>query len=120
MLKDVLNISKLPDSVQDDAQNLKATFDRAGADIKEAHNGLIDELEEENAASNIGASSKEGASTVQVELDKLNDKIHVDYTELEVEVDDELNEESENAVQNKVITKELASKALVEKTISPR
>lgn len=107
MLKDVLNISKLPDSVQDDAQNLKATFDRAGEDIKEAHNGLIDELEEENAASNIGASSKEGASTVQAELDKLNDKIHVDYTELEVEVDDELNEESENAVQNKVITKEI-------------
>lgn len=119
MLKDVLNISKLPDSVQDDAQNLKATFDRAGEDIKEAHNGLIDELEEENAASNIGASSKEGASTVQAELDKLNDKIHVDYTELEVEVDDELNEESENAVQNKVVTKELASKALVEKNNIP-
>ncbi len=106
MTTDVLNISKLPDSVQGNAKDLKATFDKAGEDIKEAHNKLVDELAEQNAASNIGAMSEEGATTVQAELDKLNKRIKIDYTELEVVVDDKLSEESENAVQNKVITQE--------------
>lgn len=104
--KDVLNISKLPDSVKGNAKDLKATFDKAGEDIKKAHNDLIDELEEQNAASKIGAISEEGATTVQAELDKLNKRIKIDYTELEVVVDDKLSEDSENAVQNKVITEE--------------
>lgn len=105
--KDVLNISKLPNSVKGDAEQLKKTFDKAGEDIKEAHNKLVDELAEQNAASNIGAMSEEGATTVQAELDKLNDRIHVDFTELEIELDDELDVESENAVKNKVIAKEV-------------
>ena len=107
MTQDVLNISKLPNSVQGNAKDLKATFDKAGEDIKEAHNLLIDELAEEGAASNIGATSPDGPSTVQDELDKLNDRIHVDFTELEIDLDDELSEESENAVKNKVIAKEV-------------
>ena len=107
MTTDVLNISKLPNSVQGNAKDLKATFDKAGEDIKEAHNKLVDELAEQNAASNIGAISEEGATTVQAELDKLNDRIKVDFTELEIDIDDELDVESENAVKNKVIAKEI-------------
>jgi hypothetical protein len=107
MTQDVLNISKLPDNVKGNAKDLKATFDKAGEDIKKAHNKLVDELAEQNAASNIGAMSEEGATTVQAELDKLNERIKVDFTELEIDLDDELSLESENAVKNKVIAKEV-------------
>ena len=55
LTKSVLNISALPDRVENQAQTLKATFDQAGVDIKEAHNALIDELEANSSASNIGA-----------------------------------------------------------------
>jgi hypothetical protein len=107
--KSVLNVSALPDRVENQAQQLKATFDQAGEDIKEAHNQLIDELGANTAAGNIGAvSSKTGAkTTVQAELDKLNDRIKVDFTELEIDIDDELDTESENAVKNKAIAKEV-------------
>lgn len=74
--KNVLNVSALPDRVQNQAQTLKATFDQAGVDIKEAHNTLIDELELNSSASNIGArSTQSGNSTVQTELDLLNTKL---------------------------------------------
>ena len=53
--KNVLNVSALPDRVQNQASALKATFDQAGADIKEALNALIAELEKSSSASNIGA-----------------------------------------------------------------
>ena len=39
--KSVLNVSALPDRVQNQAQTLKATFDQAGVDIKAALNALI-------------------------------------------------------------------------------
>lgn len=72
----MLNVSALPDRVENQAQVLKATFDQAGVDIKEAHNALIDELESNSSASNIGARNTQlGNSTVQTELDLLNTKI---------------------------------------------
>ena len=43
--KNVLNVSALPDRVQNQASMLKATFDQAGVDIKLALNALIAELE---------------------------------------------------------------------------
>lgn len=74
--KNVLNVSALPDRVQNQANVLKATFDQAGVDIKEAHNALIDQLELNSSASNIGARNTQlGNSTVQTELDLLNTKI---------------------------------------------
>lgn len=76
LTKSVLNITALPDRVENQAQVLKATFDQAGVDIKEAHNALIDELELNSSASNIGArNSQLGNSTVQTELDLLNTKL---------------------------------------------
>ena len=76
LTKSVLNISALPDRVENQAQVLKATFDQAGVDIKEAHNALIDQLELNSSASNIGARNTQlGNSTVQTELDLLNTKI---------------------------------------------
>ena len=72
----MLNVSALPDRVQNQASALKATFDRAGVDIKEAHNALLDELEAGASASNLGATNSLGeVSTVQAELNKLNDSI---------------------------------------------
>lgn len=67
--KNVLNVSALPDRVQNQAQKLKATFDQSGVDIKEAHNVLITELEADTSAENLGAKNPNGeTSTVQVEL----------------------------------------------------
>jgi DNA-binding protein len=76
--KSVLNVSALPDKVENQAQQLKATFDQAGADIKEAHNQLIDELDANTAAGNIGAvSTKTGAkTTVQAELNTIGTKLN--------------------------------------------
>lgn len=66
----------MPDRVENQASTLKATFDQAGVDIKEAHNVLIDELEAITSASNLGATTSTGeASTVQAELDKFNSSI---------------------------------------------
>lgn len=76
--KSVLNVSALPDRVENQAQQLKATFDQAGADIKEAHNQLIDELDANTAAGNIGAvNTKTGAkTTVQAELNTIGTKLN--------------------------------------------
>jgi hypothetical protein len=69
LTKSVLNISALPDRVENQAQVLKATFDQAGVDIKEAHNVLITELEADTSAESLGAKNPNGeASTVQAEL----------------------------------------------------
>lgn len=71
--KSVLNISGLPDRVQNQADKLKGLFDQAGVDIKEAHNLLIDELQSDTAASNTGAKNLDGtASTVQNVLNELD------------------------------------------------
>lgn len=73
MDKNVLNISALPDKVQNQAQTLKATFDQAGVDIKEALNGLINELESKESAGNLGAIKNGAIITLQSYLDSLND-----------------------------------------------
>lgn len=73
MEKNVLNISALPDKVQNQAQSLKATFDQAGVDIKEALNGLINELESKESAGNLGAIKNGATITLQAYLDSLND-----------------------------------------------
>lgn len=74
--KSVLNVSALPDRVQNQASTLKATFDQAGVDIKDALNALTDELEANTSAGSIGARNTQlGNSTVQAELDLLNTKL---------------------------------------------
>lgn len=74
--KSVLNVSALPDKVEKQAQQLKATFDKAGVDIKDAHNTLIDELEGNTAAENLGAKNANGeTSNVQAELDNKVEKV---------------------------------------------
>ena len=75
--KNVLNVSALPDRVQNQAQTLKATFDQAGVDNKEAHNLLIDELEAVTSAESLGAKDVNGEkTTVQAELDSVRTSVN--------------------------------------------
>lgn len=75
--KNVLNVSALPDRVQNQAQTLKATFDQAGADNKEAHNLLIDELEAITSAESLGAKDVNGEkTTVQAELESIRTSVN--------------------------------------------
>ena len=84
--KNVLNVSALPDRVQHQAQTLKATFDQAGVDIKEALNALMSELEASTSASNIGADVTSVATkTVQAILTAYEEAIADRYTKLEAE-----------------------------------
>ena len=67
--KSVLNVSALPNRVQNQASALKATFDQAGVDIKAALNALLTELEASTSAGNIGADvSSVTTKTVQAIL----------------------------------------------------
>ena len=84
--KNVLNVSALPDRVQNQASTLKATFDQAGVDIKEALNSLITELEASTSASNIGANiGSVTTKTVQAILTNFEDAIANRYTKLEAD-----------------------------------
>ena len=84
--KNVLNVSALPDRVQNQANALKATFDQAGVDIKEALNALITELETSTSASNIGANVGSVATkTVQAILTSFEGAIANRYTKTEAE-----------------------------------
>ena len=84
--KNVLNVSALPDRVQNQANVLKATFDQAGVDIKEALNALIAELETSTSASNIGANVGSVATkTVQAILTSFEGAIANRYTKAEAE-----------------------------------
>ena len=84
--KNVLNVSALPDRVQNQASALKATFDRAGVDIKEALNALIVELEDATSANNIGADVGSVATkTVQAILTAFETEIADRYTKTETE-----------------------------------
>ena len=84
--KNVLNVSALPDRVQNQAQALKATFDQAGVDIKLALNALIVELEASTSASNIGADVQSVATkTVQAILTAFEESIADRYTKTEAE-----------------------------------
>ena len=57
MTKNVLNISALDNRPTISAEKLKATFDQAGVDIKEAFNRLVEELGSEDAIKNIGSDN---------------------------------------------------------------
>ena len=82
----MLNVSALPDRVQNQASALKATFDRAGVDIKEALNALIVELEDATSANNIGADVGSVATkTVQAILTAFETEISDRYTKTETE-----------------------------------
>lgn len=82
--KDVLNVSALPDRVENQAQQLKATFDQAGADIKEALNDLMTQLEASTSASNIGANvTSVTTKTVQAILTAFEGAIANRYTKAE-------------------------------------
>ena len=84
--KNVLNVSALPDRVQNQAQTLKATFDQAGVDIKAALNSLIAELEASTSADNIGADVQSVATkTVQAILTAFEEEIANRYTKTEAE-----------------------------------
>ena len=84
--KNVLNVSALPDRVQNQAQTLKATFDQAGVDIKTALNALIAELEASTSADNIGADVQTVATkTVQAILTAFEEEIANRYTKTEAE-----------------------------------
>ena len=84
--KSVLNVSALPDRVQNQAQTLKATFDQAGADIKVALNTLIAELEASTASSNIGADVPSVTTkTVQAILSAFEEEILNRYTKNEID-----------------------------------
>ena len=84
--KNVLNVSALPDRVQNQAQTLKATFDQAGVDIKAALNALIAELEASTSADNIGADVQSVATkTVQAILTAFEEAIADRYTKTEAE-----------------------------------
>ena len=84
--KSVLNVSALPDRVQNQASALKATFDQAGVDIKTALNALIVELEASTSADNIGADVQSVATkTVQAILDAFEEAIANRYTKTESE-----------------------------------
>ena len=76
LTKSVLNISGLPDRVQNQASTLKALFDQAGVDIKEALNTLATELESDTSAENLGAKNANGEATnVQAELNNKVEKV---------------------------------------------
>jgi hypothetical protein len=84
--KNVLNISALPDRVQNQATTLKALFDQAGVDIKEALNALMVELESSASASNIGADVASVATkTVQGILTAYEEAIADRYTKAEAD-----------------------------------
>ena len=82
----MLNVSALPDRVQNQASALKATFDQAGVDIKAALNALIVELEDTTSANNIGADVGSVATkTVQAILTAFETEIADRYTKTETE-----------------------------------
>lgn len=84
--KNVLNVSALPDRVQNQANALKATFDQAGVDIKAALNALIVELEAITSANNIGADvGSVTTKTVQAILTAFEAEIADRYTKNEID-----------------------------------
>lgn len=86
MTKNVLNISALDNRPVMSAEELKATFDRAGVDIKEAFNGLVEQLASETAGEHIGANVESVATkTLQAVLIAFDEAIKDRYTKNEVD-----------------------------------
>lgn len=84
--KNVLNVSALPDRVQNQASALKLVFDQSGVDIKAALNGLIAELEDSASAGSIGASVESvTTNTIQAILTAFDEYIADRYTKNETD-----------------------------------
>ena len=99
MTKNVLNISALENRPSISAEELKATFDRAGVDIKEAFNGLVEQLASETAGEHIGVDVESVATkTLQAVLTAFDEAIANRYTK--TEVDTEVSQETNNLVKD--------------------
>ena len=99
MTKNVLNVSALENRPSMSAEELKATFDRAGADIKEAFNGLVEQLVSETAGEHIGANVENVATkTLQAVLTAFDEAIRDRYTKNEV--DTSVSQETNNLVSD--------------------
>lgn len=99
MTKNVLNISALDNRPSISAEELKATFDRAGADIKDAFNGLVEQLASESAGEHIGANVESVATkTLQAVLTAFDEAIANRYTK--TEVDTSVSQETNNLVSD--------------------
>ena len=99
MTKNVLNISALDNRPVMSAEELKATFDRAGVDIKEAFNGLVEQLASETAGEHIGADVESVATkTLQAVLTAFDEAIKDRYTK--AEVDTSVSQETNNLVSD--------------------
>lgn len=80
MTADVDNISRLKDRPSEDpggisSEQLKAKFDEAPLALQSFINSLIDALNSQTAAANIGAKRGEASSTVQIVLDSHDSRI---------------------------------------------
>ena len=99
MTKNVLNISALDNRPVMSAEELKATFDRAGVDIKEAFNGLVEQLASETAGEHIGANVESVATkTLQAVLTAFDEAIKDRYTKNEV--DTSVSQKTKNLVSD--------------------
>jgi hypothetical protein len=99
MTKNVLNISALDNRPSISAEKLKETFDKAGADIKESFNGLVEQLASETAGEHIGANVESVATkTLQAVLTAFDEAIKDRYTKNEV--DTSVSQETNNLVSD--------------------
>ena len=99
MTKNVLNISALDNRPVMSAEELKATFDRAGVDIKESFNGLVEQLASETAGEHIGVNVESVATkTLQAVLTAFDEAIKDRYTKNEV--DTSVSQETNNLLSD--------------------
>ena len=99
MTKNVLNISALDNRPTMSAEQLKSTFDQAGVDIKEAFNGLVEQLASSTAGEHIGADVESVATkTLQAVLTTFDEAIKDRYTK--AEIDTSVSQETNNLVKD--------------------
>lgn len=84
--KNVLNISALDDRPSMSAAELKAFFDRAGADIKAYLNDLVEQIAQSTAGEHIGVDvSSVATKTLQAVLTSFDESISNRYTKTETD-----------------------------------
>lgn len=99
MTKNVLNISALDNRPTMSAEQLKSTFDQAGVDIKEAFNGLVEQLASSTAGEHIGVDVESVATkTLQAVLTAFDEAIKDRYTK--AEIDTSVSQETNNLVKD--------------------
>lgn len=99
MTKNVLNISALDNRPVISAEELKSTFDKAGADIKDAFNGLVEQLASKTAGEHIGVNVESATTnTLQGALTVFGEAIKNRYTK--AEVDTSVSQETNNLVSD--------------------